>query len=365
MTGADGPPQVEIDRVVKQWRFWIGVAISLICLFLAFRNQDLTRVMQELAGADYRLLAPAVLLYFIGVGFRTVRWQALLNPVKRLSLRQLFPLVVIGYMANNLLPARGGELVRVYLLGWRTGVRKTTSLATVAIERIFDGLTMIVFILMAAPLIGLNAQVAWLTGIATLLFVGLLGGLILFATMPWAQRLALSIIRRLLPAKIGERLTSMLTAFVAGLGSLRSASELVRVVVSSLLAWVCEAGMYLLIAIAFGLDVGWPVALLTTAVANLFTLLPSTPGYVGIFEAGVLAVLVGLLNRPEAVALSYAIVLHAALWMPVTVLGLIYLSRESLSWRSLSALRDHADDAAPPTELNRVIQKPESGWSGR
>lgn len=330
----------------RQWRFWLGLAISLFFLALAFRNQDLVQVGQALANADYRAVLPAVGLYFVGVFFRALRWQALLRPVRALGIGTLFPFVVIGYMANNLLPARTGEFVRAYALSLREGVSKSTSLATIAIERIFDGLTMILFILVASLLIRLNAQVEGLTIIATLLFLALLIGLTAFATFPPLQAMMLRVLHRVLPKRVSARLEAMLTAFVQGLGSLRSASELVRVVLTSLAAWLCEAGMYLILAGAFGLGIDWPVALLTTAVANLFTLLPSSPGYVGIFEAGVLAVLVGLLGLPEAASLSYAIVLHGALWLPVTALGLVLWSRESLSWGALRGAESERDGAS-------------------
>jgi uncharacterized protein (TIRG00374 family) len=329
--------------VFKQWRFWIGLLTSAVFLILAFRGQDFAQIGRALSNADYRFLVPAVAVYFAGVYMRAVRWQALLRPIKPLSAAGLFPFVVIGYMANNLLPARTGEFVRAYALSQREGIKKSASLATIAIERIFDGLTMILFILVASLLIRLNQQVELLTIIATILFVGLLAGLAAFAALPRLQALLLGLLHRLLPARLSDRLEAILVAFVAGLGSLRSRRGLLRIVLTSIAAWGCEAGMYLVVAAAFGLNLGWPVALLATAVANLFTLLPSSPGYVGIFEAGVLAVLVGLLGMPEAPALSYAIVLHAALWLPVTALGLVSWSRESLSWGDLRQLDRTSD----------------------
>jgi uncharacterized protein (TIRG00374 family) len=325
--------------VRKNLRLWLGLAVSLIFLALAFRNKDLAAMGQALLTADYRYLAPAIGLYFVGVYFRAVRWQALLRPVKALPATALFPVVVIGYMANNLLPARLGELARAYVLAWKHGVAKSASLATVAIERVFDGLTMLVFLLAASLLIRLNEQVTTIAVVATVLFCGLLIGLVAFGALPALQGVAHAALGRLLPARFGARIESSLIGFVAGLGALRSRGALTRVALTSLAAWLCEAGMYLIIAAAFDLGIGWPAALLTTAVANLFTLLPSSPGYVGIFEAGVLAVLVGLLGLPQEAALSYAIVLHAALWLPVTLLGLFFWSRESLSWRDLGRMQ--------------------------
>lgn len=346
MACAGGHPLMwSYSPVLRQWRFWLGLLVSLLFLWLAFRNQDLARMGEALTAADYRFLAPAVAIYFVGVYFRAVRWQALLKPVRPLGVTTLFPFVVIGYMANNLLPARTGELVRAYALSVREGVSKSASLATIAVERVFDGLTMIVFILAASLLIRLNQQVSMLAVIASFIFGALLIGLVAYSALPQLQRFLLGIMHRLLPARFADRLEEMAGAFTLGLSSLRSRGELLRIILTSLAAWLCEAGMYLIVAIGFGFDLPWPVALLTTAVANLFTLIPSSPGYVGIFEAGILAVLVGLLGLPEAAALSYALVLHAALWAPVTLLGLIFWSRESLSWRQLRQEKTGIDEA--------------------
>lgn len=332
--------------MLKQWRFWLGLVISLAFLIFAFRNQDLGQIGRSLLNADYRFLIPAVAIYFVGVYFRTLRWRALLKPVKPLGAATLFQFVVIGYMANNLLPARTGELVRAYALSVREGVSKSTSLATIAIERIFDGLALIAFILVASLLIRLNEQVQLLTVIAAVIFTALLVGLAVYGSFPQIQALLLHPARRWLPTRIWDRVEAMAQAFVLGLSSLRSRAGVVRVILTSVLAWLCEAGMYLIIAAAFDLQITWPMALLTTAVANLFTLLPSSPGYVGIFEAGVLAVLVGLLGFPEAIALSYAILLHTALWLPITLLGLIFWSRESFSWRDLTQVKADRDQSA-------------------
>jgi uncharacterized protein (TIRG00374 family) len=325
--------------VHKHLRFWLGLAVSLVFLALAFRNKDLGEMGRALLAADYRYLLPAIAVYFAGVYFRALRWRTLLRPVKPLRPGALFPIVVIGYMANNVLPARIGEFVRAYLLAWRHDVGKSATLATIAIERIFDGLTMILFILVAALLVALNQQIQMIAALGAALFCGLLLGLVALGALPRLQVRLHAALVRLLPDRLAGRLERIVFGFVSGLGALRSRADLARVVATSLAAWLCEAGMYLIIGAAFDLGMIWPVALLTTAVANLFTLLPSSPGYVGIFEAGVLAVLVGLLGAPEAVALSYAIVLHAALWLPVTLLGFVCWGRESLGWRDLGRLQ--------------------------
>ena len=318
-------------------RFWIGLLISAVFLYLAFRGQDFAEIQLALRQANYWYVIPAVALYFVGVYLRAFRWAWVLRGVVPLGTPALFSVVVIGYMANNILPLRAGELVRSYVLSTRTGVRKTSILATIAVERLFDGLTMLLFILVASIFIGLTDQLE----VVTLLAGGIFGVLILiliFLTTRPARSLLISVLLPRLPTMIRERAERMIESIFTGLSVLRRRNDLVVVTGVSIIAWLFEASMYLVIAIGFGLDVGIAAILLVTATANLATLIPSSPGYVGPFEAGVLLALVGAIGIQREVALSFAIVVHAALYLPITIWGLIYWWRESLSWREIHRL---------------------------
>ena len=117
----------------RSWRVWVGVGISAAFLLYAFHGQNLDDVWAALKRVDLRWLPPALALYFAGVWVRALRWSVLLRPVVRARAGAIFPVVVVGYTANNVLPLRTGELVRAYLLGRRYGVRKTAALATIAV----------------------------------------------------------------------------------------------------------------------------------------------------------------------------------------------------------------------------------------
>ena len=329
--------------MLKNWRFWLGLLVSLCFLWLALRGQDLRQVRRALGEADYRYLAPALLLYFAGVWVRALRWRHLLAPVRRLSARALYPVVVVGYMANDVLPWRLGEGVRAYALRERAGVSTGATLATIAVERVFDGLTMLGFLLVASLFIGFNDQLRRLALVATLIFGALLLALSVAVHSGDLRARALRLAERLLPAAVGARLLPPVESFVEGLQILRSWRDLAAVACLSVLAWTLESSMYLIIASAFRLSLGPAGALLTTGVANLATLIPSSPGYIGVFEAGVQLVLNGLLGVDKELALSYALVVHAALYFPVTAWGLYYWTRASLSW---GAVRDLGEGAA-------------------
>ena len=126
-------------------KFWIGVFISALLLVLFLMTVDLGRMYDALADANYLFIVPGLGLYLISVLFRTLRWQYLLAPMKALAVKRLYPVVVVGYMANNILPVRLGEVVRAYYVGEREKVSKVAALATIAVERVFDGLTLLFF----------------------------------------------------------------------------------------------------------------------------------------------------------------------------------------------------------------------------
>ena len=339
--------------MLKNWRLWLGLAISVGFIALALRGQDLGQVRRALGEADYRFLPPALLLYFAGVWVRALRWRALLSPVRRLPVRTLFPVVVIGYMANNILPWRIGEFVRGYVLREREGIATSASLATIAVERICDGLTMLGFLLFASLFVPLDDQlrgIAW--GAATVFGLLLLALVAIVASDPLRGRL-LALVARPLPAALAARLVGLVESFVGGLRILRSGRELLGVAALSILAWGLESAMYLTIAPAFGLPLGPPEALLTVAVANLATLIPSTPGYIGVFETGVGIVVSGLLGYERALALSYAIVVHAALYFPITLWGLYYWTRSHFSFGAVRRSSETAATEPLPTGSER------------
>ena len=330
--------------MLRNWRLWLGLLISLLFIALAIRGQDLGRVREALGEADYRYLPLALVLYFAGVLLRTLRWRYLLAPVRRVRARNLFSVVVIGYMANNILPWRIGEVVRSYVLREREGIPKTAALATIAAERIFDGLTMLAFLLLASLVIPLDAEIRRLAIVAALVFA--LATIVLIAIVASDQlrvRL-LAIVTRPLPAALATRLTALVESFVGGLHILRSFNDLALVASCSVFAWGLESSMYFVIAQGFDLPLGIAGTLMTTAVANLATLIPSTPGYIGVFESGVVLVVNGLLGVEREVALSFAIVVHAALYFPITLWGLYYWAKAHIS---LSAVRSDAARERP------------------
>jgi glycosyltransferase 2 family protein len=315
----------------------IGIAISVICVVLAVRGLELDEVARALSQASYPWLVPALALYFAGVWVRAVRWRALLSPVKDVSSARLFPVVVIGYMANDVLPFRLGEVARCFVLNRRERIPQTTALGSVFLERVMDGLTMLAFMAITLPLLPYSAALYQLMTFAGLVFIGVTIALVLLAVRPQFALRLLDAVLRPFPRGIGDRVRGLTQSFMSGLASLGGAGATFRVFALSCAAWLFEAGMYYTLMFAFPLTPSAPLAVLTTAVANLGTLVPSSPGYVGVFDFIGRSVLAQF-GVPEEVALAYVLVVHAALIVPVTLLGFVYAAREGLSVNKLTVV---------------------------
>lgn len=325
----------------KQRYFWVGVLLSLLGLGYVLYRSEPAQIARALQQAQYVYLLPALGLYFIGVGVRAMRWHFLLRPIKSIPSRALFPPVVIGYMANDILPARMGEVVRAYVLGRQEDVSTTATFVTIVVERIFDGLTMLTFLVAGSFVLNLtdpelNARLR----VIGFVFIVAIFALALLAGMPQrVQALATLFIRRLPNETLRARAMALTNALLEGLGTLRSPSDSLTVYALSILAWLFETGMYVVMSWGFGITVALPVFLVACAIANLATLLPSTPGYIGVFHAAVISVLTQF-GVESNLATSYTFVLHAALIIPVTLWGFFYLWRTGLSLSQVTRVKE-------------------------
>ena len=322
--------------MLRKWQFWLGMIISALFLYLALRGLNLARAWDVAQHANYWWILPGVLVYFVAVWARTWRWHYMLRPIKRISLGALFPVVVIGYMGNNVYPARIGELLRAYVLRKRENVSISSSLATILVERVFDGVVMLLFVFFSLPF---TPMPDWLRQVvilgSALFFTALIFFLTLAASPRLAQRLYTWAVGRFVPERFRHSALGFLDRFVEGLHSLRSPADVAMIFFTSLVIWLAETVKYWFVMHSFNFEVPFYVLMLMNGVVNLATTIPSSPGYVGTFDAPGIKVLEGF-GVDRAVATSYTLVLHAALWLPITLLGFFFMWKESLSWKDFS-----------------------------
>lgn len=336
---------------MRSWKFWLGVSVSIVFVWLTARGLQWSEFYYALRNAQYIWLLPAVLVYFGAVWARTWRWHYMLRHMKPISVRRLFPVVIIGYMGNNVFPARAGEVIRSYVLRKKEGVSVAASLATVALERLFDGLVMCAFVFVTLPFIPLPPFYQTIVIAFSILFFVALIVFLLLATHPdRADALATRVIKLVTPQRLQPRAIHLASRFLVGLHALRSPREVFMILLTSTAIWLTETGKYWVIAKAFPeLNVNFAVLMLMTAVVNLATTLPSAPGYVGTFDKPGIEILKAF-GQPANVAAAYTIVLHVALWLPITLLGFVFMARESLRWGELEAVSMNETDQVMPSE---------------
>ena len=330
--------------MLKRWQLWLGAGISALFLVLALRGLKLGDVWQHLASAQYAWLVPGILVYFLAVWARAWRWHYLLRPVKVVPLKAMWSPVVIGYMGNNIFPFRAGEVIRAYVLRQKKGVSIGAGLATVVVERVFDGLVMLIFVLIGLPRVP-NLPLFLKQ---TVIFASLAFSLALLMLGVWAiwprqaQRIYRHLIHRFTPPRFHQPLQTMADNFTTGLGSLSSLNDVMMVFVTSIVIWLLETVKYWFVTYAFSFAVSFFALMLMNGVVNLATTLPSAPGYIGTFDAPGIQILI-IFGVDPAIAASYTLVLHAALWLPITLLGLWYMFKEGLSWRDFRRVAETAE----------------------
>jgi glycosyltransferase 2 family protein len=323
---------------VKRWQFWVGVVISLILLYFALRGLGLNELGEAFKQANYWWVIPGVIVYFIRVWATAWRWHYLLKPLKSIPTSKLFPTVAIGYFGNNILPARAGELLRAIVLKKDEEVPISASLATIIVERVFDGVVMLGFVFVNLPELALLTSSSGFVGdirtlavIGTGFFIGALLAFLAAAMFPERTQAIVERVTRLLPERYRAKIMGLSDRFLGGLGALRSPRGVLMVFVTSVVIWLLETSKYWFVMHAFPFKVSFFTLMLMNGIVNLATTIPSAPGYVGTFDAPGIAVLQAY-NVPKATAAAYTLALHIALWFPITALGGYYMLRKGIDW---------------------------------
>lgn len=321
----------------KRWLIWLGLLISAFFLYIAFREIHFGELWVTLTQVRFWWLVPGLAIYFTAVLMRSWRWRYLLKPLKPIALTTIFPIVAIGYMGNDVFPLRMGEILRAVVLKRREGISISASLATIVVERIFDAVVVVGFVLLnLGQLIGLasgsfaqlGSVAAWVAGI---FLVGLMI-FILVAMYPQpAQRFIHGIIQRFLPDRLRAPVAKIADQFLEGLIQLSSPTHTLVMFMGTFIIWLLETGLYWCVNQALGLGLNFSQLMLLNGVVNLVLLIPAAPGGLGTFDAAGRTMLeaFGIASEP---ALGFTLVLRVALWLPITLLGAFFFIREGLKW---------------------------------
>jgi uncharacterized protein (TIRG00374 family) len=324
----------------KKASTWIGIFFIILAGYLLFHNIDMDKLWLAVTRFQLIWLLPALAIYMLGYIIRGYRWVVLLSPVKKCTFKSLFPTLMIGFMANNIFPARAGEVIRAHLNGTKEGISRSASFATIILERLFDGLTMIL-VLWAALLFGslpinkdtMPAGIQQAINLSPYVFG--MAFLVLFLLVLF-KKYAIVLINFVIskaPQKFHEPLGKLAHTFIDGLQILQNARESLIILIASLSAWTCEFTSYYFLAVGMGIAPSpltlWSAALVM-AIVNLGILIPSTPGGIGVFELiGVF--IVTPFGVDKAIAIAYMILVHLLVWIPITLLGAYFYTDEQLN----------------------------------
>ena len=325
--------------MIKSRAFWIGLlgSAAFLGIFFVAIVDDFDQVVDVLASANYIYAIPSLAFYTLALWFRTVRWRYLLKPFTGASTRRaLFPVVVVGYMANNLIPLRIGELMRAYYLSLRESVGTMAGFGTVALERASDVIALLLLVAIAAVVgaLGFQTTVSGVAdqvpgGVAVLTIGALLPFVAVFAVVAYVVVMSPESIRGLmarmlfmLPPRGRVKVINLAMNLIEGLTVIRTWRGLLKVIALSIPVWIAEITMYYVIAIGFDirLEFGGQMEFIAAivafgAAANLAGILPSSAGSLGPFELLGAAALTTL-GIDGDVAAAYALTVHVVLWAP-------------------------------------------------
>lgn len=309
---------------------------------------DLVELARQLRSAHWGWALLSTLLAPVQLLVRARRWRYLFPP--RSAPPGLIPAIMIGYMANNVLPLRAGEVVRVYVVArrWRLagggGGRAHpfwTTLATLVVERVLDSLAVV---LILALLVLVVPVPAFLEAAALVVLAIDLAGVVVLVTLVAAPVRAARLIARVTARwpRLRERSLGIFETFVTGLDGVRTPAHIVPLLLWTFLVWLVPALAVWTMFRALGLALPLIAAWVVLAFIGLGVSIPSAPGYVGVFHAAA-ALALGLFGVSQPAAVGYALLLHAGQILPITLVGWVYLLREQMSLGEATRAKPPAD----------------------
>ena len=354
---------------MKKARFWIGILISIIALAFAFRQVDFAKVWEALKGVNYWLLASSVLLLIAFLILRAFRWRALFYPQRGLHIRNLFAVINIGYLLSNIFPARLGDVARAYLIGDTEEVSRASAFSTVVAERVLDalcavaGFFLVVFVVSQAdppfaPLPDWMVRSGLVVGVAGLVAVVVF--VVLVRQRAWTLRILDRILRAVrwpdcetmtrfweglaartrlrflagMPWAGREDLDRMAGSLIDGFSGITTLRQGPPLLLWSVAIWAMISAFYWVVLLAFDTSQPFVAGLAVASITALGMTIPASPGYIGVFEFLTRETMVLFGMEPE-VALSYALVAHAIVYIVYTLLGLVGMIQQNLSYREI------------------------------
>ena len=324
-------------------KYIVGILISIIFLYYAFKQANLKQFIKSIEDAQYVYLIPATILVIIIFIFRAYRWKLLISPIKNIRFAKLFSALMIGTMANNILPFRIGEIVRAFVIGRSGAVSRSASFATIVVERVIDVFTIliiatIVLFFYKIPENTLQIPLRQI-GLVVFLFIILFFIITVFLIKKTTQ--TLEVIKKLLrpiPEKYSNKIIHIGESFIEGLKVVKKKEYYLAISLISLIVWFLFVLEAYILFYSFDLPSRYNIPVMASFIIVILVtfaiMIPSSPGFIGTFHLICQQGLV-LFNVPQSTALAYAVLLHAFSYLPTTLIGLIYLGKENFTFSQI------------------------------
>jgi len=309
-------------------KFWVGLILSTIFVYMAFRGVNYKFLWLSFRKANYIYLPLIISFILLAFWLRALRWGWILKPVKNdIKMGSLFSATMIGFMANNLLPARAGEVIRAYTLGRRESISKVSTFTTIVIERMLDFFSLLVIFFLLTfynPFPDWVKKAGWIALTGNML---LLSFFVFLFSYPEKVLKVVEFLALLMPDWLSKGFKNILLSFFEGLKVLGSRKDLLLIFGLSFLIWLPIIFTNHLLFLSFNLKIPFIAAPVLLVVITFGIALPSSPGFIGTYEFfSSLALSLFQVRKEDALGLS--IVLHASHFIPVTSIGLIYFFKE-------------------------------------
>lgn len=269
------------------FKILVGICVSIVLIWLTLHQIDIKKSFELIAGVKYFVLIPGILVYIFTYIIRSVRYYYILLPLKKTKVLDNFPYTIIGFFANNIIPLRFGELIRAKITGERLRVSRSSVLATIVIERLFDVIIFVLFFFLIVTVMSFPEFIKKSFYILTFVFFICLSTLYIMLTH---KNKALKVLSKIPIPSFVESLTVFLNRFTGGLVVLKDPSILIKSFIFSGILWITEALFVVIVAYACGIHISILGGIFTVIIIGMGGMIPTAPGYFGAFELmGVLA----------------------------------------------------------------------------
>lgn len=303
----------------------LSTLLAAVLLYFALRGTDWRRVGQMIASADWKLLLASAAVTCFSFFLRALRWRILLNATVKLSIGEVYWANMAGYFGNQYLPARAGELIRTVLISNRSELSKTYVFTTALSERLMDVIALVLG--SSIVLLGVNPKPAWMQDLSKTMAIVAGAGAIAIMVIPHTSGLVDRLLIRLpLPERIRKITLVLAEQILSGLRAFHDWGRFAGFVFLTVVIWTADSLATIACARSVGVHISFRVALLVLTALGLSSALPSTPGYVGIFQFVAVTVLAPFGIGRDA-ALAYILLLQAQGYILVLPLGLPGLYR--------------------------------------